>query len=164
MDSNDSGVTLRPALRKDAAEVAEIWRRGWCDGHLGFVPDELVSVRTERSFLPRATERVGDTTVVEVEGRVAGFVMVVDDEVEQVYVSADHRGTGVAGVLLGEAERLVRDGGYASVWLAVVAGNARARRFYERSGWSDGGKFDYAALSKDGPILVPCHRYEKDVT
>jgi len=164
MGSNDSGVTLRPAVPEDAAEVAEIWYRGWCDGHLGFVPDELVSVRTEGSFLTRATKRVGDTTVAEVEGMVAGFIMVVGDEVEQVYVSTDHRGTGVAGVLMGEAERLVRDGGYASAWLAVVAGNARARRFYERSGWSDGGEFVYAASGKDGPIAVPCHRYEKDVT
>lgn len=167
MDSNDSHITLRPAVPEDAAEVADIWHRGWCDGHLGFVPNELVYDRTEGSFLTRATERVGDTTVAEVEGRVAGFIMVVKDEVEQVYVARNHRGTGVAGVLLDEAERLVRDGGYTSAWLAVVAGNARARRFYERSGWSDGGQFDYAASStsgKDGTISVPCRRYEKDVT
>jgi GNAT superfamily N-acetyltransferase len=163
MDGNDSGVTLRPAVPGDAAEVAEIWYRGWCDGHLGFVPDELASARTEGSFLTRAAERVGDTTVAEVQGRVAGFIMVVDDEVKQVYVLADHRGTGVAGVLLSEAERQVRGGGYAKAWLAVVAGNARARRFYNRSGWSDRGEFDYAASSKDGPIIVPSHRYEKDV-
>jgi GNAT superfamily N-acetyltransferase len=163
MEGNDSGVTLRPAVPGDAAEIAEIWYRGWCDGHLGFVPDELASARTEGSFLTRAAERVGDTTVAEVQGRVAGFIVVVDDEVEQVYVSADHRGTGVAGVLLSEAERLVRDGGYAKAWLAVVAGNASARRFYKRSGWSDRGEFDYAASSKDGPIIVPSHRYEKDV-
>lgn len=163
MDSNDSGVTLRLAVPEDAAAVAEIWYRGWRDGHLGFVPDELVSARTEGSFPARATERVGDTTVAEVEGRVAGFIMVANDEVEQVYVSTDHRGTGVAGVLMGEAERLVRDGGYATAWLAVVAGNARARRFYERSGWTDKGKFDYAASGKDGPFTVPSHRYEKDV-
>jgi len=37
--------------------------------------------------------------------------MVVDDEVEQVYVSALHRGTGVAAQLMGEAERQVRANG-----------------------------------------------------
>jgi len=163
MDDNASGITLRPATPEDAAEVAEVWWLGWRDGHLGFVPDELVSDRTEGSFLARATERVGDTTVAEVGGRVVGFVMVVEDEVEQVYVSREHRGTGVAGVLLGEAERRVRDGGHARAWLAVVAGNERARRFYERGGWSDGGEFVYAASGKDGPISVPAHRYEKDV-
>ena len=164
MGSNGSGAKLRRAVPEDTAEVAEIWHRGWRDGHLGFVPDALVSVRTEGSFLTRATQRVGDTTIAEVEGRVAGFIMVVGDEVEQVYVSTEYRGTGVAGLLMGEAERLVRDGGHAGAWLAVVSGNTRARRFYERCGWSDGGEFVYAASSKDGPIAVPCRRYEKDVT
>lgn len=163
MDDNASGITLRSATPEDAAEVAEVWWLGWRDGHLGFVPDELVRVRTEGSFRARATERVSDTTVSEVEGRVAGFVMVVEDEVEQVYVSRDHRGTGVAGFLLGEAERRVRDGGHARAWLAVVAENVRARRFYERAGWSDGGEFVYAASGKGDPIPVPAHRYEKDV-
>lgn len=133
---------------------------------LKYLSEEEVKNRTEGSFLARAAKRVGDTTVAEVEGRVAGFIIVVKDEVEQVYVATNHRGTRVSGVLLREAERLVRDGGCTSAWLAVVAGHARARRFYERSGWSDGGEFDYAASrasGKDGPILVPCRRYEKDV-
>ena len=113
------------------------------------------------SFRIRASERVGDTTVATVDGAVAGFVMVVDDEVEQVYVSALHRGTGVAAVLMDEAERQVRANGHGKAWLAVVAGNARARAFYERAGWCDEGPFEYAAASEGGPIAVPCHRYTK---
>ncbi len=66
--------------------------------------------------------------------------MVDDDEVEQVYVSSRHRGKGVADVLLAEAERQVRENGHAIAWLAVVDGNARARSFYERAGWSDDGR------------------------
>jgi GNAT superfamily N-acetyltransferase len=106
---------------------------------------------------------VGDTTVAVADGAVAGFVMVVDDEVEQVYVSRDHRGTGVAAALIAEAEAQVRAKGHTEAWLAVVAGNARARAFYERMGWRDDGPFDYAAAGDDGPITVPCHRYAKPV-
>jgi GNAT superfamily N-acetyltransferase len=87
--------------------------------------------------------------------------MVVDDEIEQVYVAAAHRGTGVAGVLLDEAERLVRANGHGKAWLAVVAGNARACAFYERAGWVDEGPFDYAATAEDRTIAVPCRRYTK---
>ncbi len=155
------GVTIRPATSDDSATVAEIWRLGWRDGHLGHVPEELVAVRTPESFLTRAAERVGDTTVAVVGDAVAGFVMVVGDEVEQVYVSADHRGGGVAGTLLAEAERLVRANGHTRAWLAVATGNARARRFYQRQGWTDEGPFDYPAATDDGSIPVPCHRYEK---
>lgn len=159
--SADNDVTLRPATAGDAEAVATIWHDGWRDAHLGYVPDALFAVRTQESFGVRAAERVGDTAVATVGGAVAGFVMVVGDEVEQVYVSTLHRGAGVADALLAEAERLVARGGHEKAWLAVVAGNARARRFYERNGWTDEGAFDYAAASADGPISVPCQRYVK---
>jgi ribosomal protein S18 acetylase RimI-like enzyme len=156
-------MILRPAEPGDSDAVAEIWYHGWKDGHLGNVPDELVAIRTEESFYTRAAERVGDTVVATVDGTVAGFVMVVGDEVEQVYVSGSHRGTGVASALLTEAERLVAAGGHPSAWLAVAPGNSRARRFYERQGWTDEGPFDYTASTPTGPIPVPCHRYTKPV-
>jgi ribosomal protein S18 acetylase RimI-like enzyme len=162
--TSDDAVTVRPARPEDAPAVAEIWRRGWRDGHLGHVPDELLAARTDTSFDVRAGERTGDTVVAVVDGAVAGFVMVVDDEVEQVYVAAAHRGTRVAAGLLAEAERLVRAGGHAQAWLAVVAGNTRARRFYERNGWADEGLFDHTAEGPDGPIRVPAHRYVKRFT
>ena len=154
---------LRPARPEDAPAVAEIWHRGWRDGHLGNVPDALTAVRTPGSFRVRAAERVADTVVAVVAGEVAGFVMVAGDEVEQVYVSAAHRGHGVAGELIAEAERLVAAAGHERAWLAVVPGNARARRFYERSGWADDGLFDKPAVHDGGTIPVPCHRYVKRV-
>jgi len=159
--SNGATVTIRAAGPEDADDVAEIWRLGWRDGHLGFVPQELIEARTEESFRSRASERVGDTTVATADGAVAGFVMVVDDEVEQVYVATPHRGTGVAAALMDEAERQVRANGHNRAWLAVVAGNARGRAFYERAGWRDEGPFDYSAAADDGSITVPCHRYTK---
>ncbi|MFG2788760.1 GNAT family N-acetyltransferase [Streptomyces sp. NPDC048419] len=156
-------IVLRPAEPVDAAAVAVIWRDGWRDGHLRHVPDELVAVRTPESFAVRAAERVADTTVAVVGGVVAGFVMVVGDEAEQLYVAGEHRGAGVAGSLLGHAEEVVRKAGHERVWLAVATGNARARRFYERQGWVDEGAFEYAAEGPDGPIAVPCHRYVKQM-
>jgi ribosomal protein S18 acetylase RimI-like enzyme len=157
-------VTLRPAEPGDAAAVAEVWRAGWHDGHLGHVPDELVAVRTDESFRTRAAARIDDTTVAIVDGEVAGFVMVVGDEVEQVYVSSGHRGQGVADSLLEEAERQVRENGHRAAWLAVVSGNERARAFYERMGWRDEGGFGYEAAVEDGStVVVPCRRYVKDV-
>ncbi|MFI6561536.1 GNAT family N-acetyltransferase [Streptomyces sp. NPDC050534] len=156
-------IALRPADPADAEAVAKIWRDGWRDGHLGHVPDELIAVRTPESFAVRAAERIADTTVAVVGGAVAGFVMVVGDEAEQLYVAAAHRGAGVATALLGHAEVVVREQGHERVWLAVATGNARARRFYERQGWVDEGAFDYPAEGPDGPISVPCHRYVKQV-
>ena len=154
-------MELRPAQAEDADEIAEIWFLGWQDAHLGLVPQELVDVRTEESFGARAAERIPDTTVATVDGAVAGFVMVVGDELEQVYVGRAARGTGVAQALIAEAERQVKANGHETAWLAVVAGNARARAFYEKVGWVDEGLFDYPAASEIGPVPVPCHRYTK---
>lgn len=156
-------VTLRPAHPDDTATLAEIWYAGFVDGHVGHVPEELVAVRTRESFDDRVTAAIEHTTVAEVAGEIAGFVMVVGDEVEQVYVAREHRGSGVAAVVLAEGERLVAGNGHAQAWLAVATGNARARRFYERRGWTDDGAFDYPANTQVGPIPVPCQRYVKAV-
>ncbi|WBQ06674.1 GNAT family N-acetyltransferase [Kribbella sp. CA-293567] len=161
-------VTLRAATAADTDAIASIWYSGWGDGHVGNVPDELVAVRTKETFWQRVPGRIADTTVAlastdEASAEVAGFVMVVGDEVEQVYVAGEHRGSGIAGTLIAEAERQVKANGHAEAWLAVATGNTRARRFYERSGWVDAGAFDYPATTEDGSIPVPCHRYTKVV-
>ncbi len=156
---------LRPGTAADAADVARIWETGWREAHVGRVPDELVAVRTPDSFRSRAADRVCDTTIADVDGDIAGFVMVIpgSDEVEQVYVAQAHRGSGVAGLLLTEAGRQVAAGGHARAWLAVVIGNARAKGFYERQGWRDDGPFDHAAPVESGDILVHCHRMVRGV-
>ncbi len=108
---------------------------------------------------------MADTTVaVSDVGSLLGFVMVVGDEVEQVFVGRDTRGSGLAAELLEEAERQVAAGGHATAWLAVVVGNARARRFYEKQGWSDGGDLPYEVTAGGRTWVSPCRRYEKDVS
>jgi GNAT superfamily N-acetyltransferase len=97
------------------------------------------------------------------DGSLLGFVMVVGDEVEQVFVAPAGRGTGLASELLAEAERRVAAGGHASAWLAVVVGNARARRFYERQGWSDAGDLPYEVTAGGEVFVSPCRRYVKRV-
>jgi ribosomal protein S18 acetylase RimI-like enzyme len=156
-------ASLRAGRPQDVDAIAAIWHRGWRDGHLGLVPEELVAARTERSFRGRAAERVGEMTLAEVDGAIAGFVLVSGGEVEQVYVATGHRGSGVADLLLREAERLVAANGHARAWLAVVPGNGRARAFYERNGWRDEGPFLYPAPTGDGPIPLSCRRYTKQV-
>jgi ribosomal protein S18 acetylase RimI-like enzyme len=77
-----------------------------------------------------------------------------------MYVASSHRGRGVADLLISHAETII-GARYATCWLAVASGNARARRFYERSGWIDAGPLDYSAEIAGGHIKVPTHRYEK---
>lgn len=153
---------LRPAMVGDTEAIAELWHQGWRDGHLGHVPPELLAHRDLADFHRRVPGRLAQTTVALVNGRPAGFVTVHDDEVEQVYVAASARGSGTADALLRHAERVIAER-FETAWLAVVSGNARARRFYERNGWRDTGAFDYQAEIDFGTFPVPCRRYEKQV-
>jgi hypothetical protein len=91
-----------------------------------------------------------------------GFVTVLNDEVEQLYVSREARGTGVAGALMADAEARIAER-HPVAWLAVAAGNARARRFYEHQGWHDVGSADYPAEIAGGTFPVAVRRYEKRV-
>jgi ribosomal protein S18 acetylase RimI-like enzyme len=156
------GLTLRAARPDDVEAIATLWHDGWADGHLGHVPEAIREHRTLADFRQRVPPRLLDTTVASGPTGVVGFVTVHGDEVEQVYVARSARGGGVANRLLGHAERSIA-ARFEVAWLAVVAGNARARRFYERNGWSDSGGFEYAAEITNGTMPVPCRRYEKQV-
>ena len=156
-------IELRPANGEDAARIAQIWQAGLPDGHLGHVPEGLVAYRTPDYFAERAEALVPTTIVAEVDGVVAGFVAVLDDELDQVYVADEFRGQGVADLVLRAGERAVVSAGHSQAWLAVVPGNARARRFYERNGWTDDGEFVFRAETLSGTFEVPCRRYVRDV-
>jgi ribosomal protein S18 acetylase RimI-like enzyme len=158
-----TGVRLRPATVADTTAIARIWREGWVDGHERRVPDALAAERTPASFGRRAMERIGWTWIAETGGAVVGFVVVVDAEVEQLYVDRSWRGQGVAQRLLRHAEAVIGQGGRRTAWLAVVAGNTRARRFYAKLGWRDRGPFTYPAQTATGTVPVPAHRYEREV-
>jgi GNAT superfamily N-acetyltransferase len=155
-------LTLRAAAPDDIEAIADVWHRGWRDGHLGHVPEALLAHRELASFLRRVPERLASTTLATLGERIVGFVTVCEDELEQLFVEASVRGSGAAVALLRHGERSIAQR-FERAWLAVVAGNARARRFYAREGWSDAGPFDYAAQVPEGSIAVPCHRYEKHV-
>jgi GNAT superfamily N-acetyltransferase len=155
---------IRKAVSTDVGAVARIWHIGWGDGHIGHVPPELVAHRNQEQFPSRARERLDSMWVAESHGQTMGFVVVKGDEVEQVYVDRTARGTGVAAILLRKAEAEIRSAGHRKAWLAVVAGNQRARSFYSRLGWRDSGPFSYLAETEIGPLAVPSHRYEIDLT
>ena len=157
---------LRPATADDVVAIAALFHRGWHDVHPGRVPDGLTERRTPEAFLDRVRQRVAetdDTTVADVDGTVAGFVMVHRDEAEQVYVDRRFRGSGVAALLLTEAERQIAGAGYDVAWLVVVRGNDRAQAFYAKQGWVDEGDHDYPVSALGESFVSPCRRFTKRV-
>jgi ribosomal protein S18 acetylase RimI-like enzyme len=154
-------ATLRSATDADIDTIAQVWHDGWREAHLGLLPVEIERFRRLPDFQARAALRRGDTTVaVEEDDRVVGFVMVHDNEIEQLYVAPHARSTGVADRLLRHGERTISARGDLA-WLAVIEANPRALRFYRRNGWYDAGAFDYEAPAGQATITVNARRYEK---
>ena len=145
--------------------VGRIWLTGWADGHsetsrLGSSDTGRIQRNTFRGRAIASAARGSRSRAI---GEILGFVVVKRDELEQVYVDRTARGTGVAAQLLRRGEDEVRRAGHSRAWLAVVAGNTRARAFYERQGWRDAGPFTYQAETEAGTFPVPSHRYEIDL-
>ncbi len=164
MDAHEAAYTIRKASPEEVDTVARIWHSAWIDGHLGHVPQELLPYRQAEHFVSRTRERIASMWVAESGGRPVGFVVVKGDELEQLFVERAARGTGAAAMLLRTGEAEIRRAGHRRAWLAVVAGNQRARSFYSRLGWRDAGPFTYMAETAAGPMAVPSHRYEVDLT
>ena len=156
------GPRLRAATPDDIDPIAEVWHAGWPEGHLGHVPEALLLHRRLVDFRSRVPALLERTTVATIGQEVTGFVMVHNDELEQIYVAEVARGSGVAAALLRHAEGAIGER-FDLAWLAVVAGNTRARRFYARNGWRDAGVFEHGAPIEGGSVPLAAHRYEKDL-
>jgi ribosomal protein S18 acetylase RimI-like enzyme len=153
-------ITLRPARAADIEAIATLWYRAWLDAHEPLVPAAALELRHFASFRVRVPERVAGTTVATAESLVVGFVTVRGDHVEQLYLAAPMRGSGVARALLTYAETVIA-ARFDRAWLTVASGNTRARHFYARQGWRDVGGVDFPLPAGDSVVIVPARRYEK---
>jgi tRNA (guanine37-N1)-methyltransferase len=61
-------------------------------------------------------------------------------ELSKLYVLPDRRGGGIAAQLMAHSLAAARDAGAVGVWLGVNQLNARAIRFYEKSGFARVGE------------------------
>jgi GNAT superfamily N-acetyltransferase len=97
------------------------------------------------------TPRPGSATFVAVvEEEIVGFATVGASYSEEgpgelyaIYVDPSSWGTGAGRALIERAEASLRESGFPSALLWVLAGNERAERFYRSAGWEhDGEKED----------------------
>lgn len=152
---------IRPAEAEDIAALASIWYNGWQDAHAALLPDEVKRARTLESFGPRLDAARADVRVAGPVGAPIGFCMLREDELYQLYVAAEGRGTGVAQRLVEDAEHELRLRGYQHGWLACAMGNTRAERFYEKCGWSNTGMVTLQLSLPSGAFPLDVWRYEK---
>jgi GNAT superfamily N-acetyltransferase len=152
---------LRAAAPKDIAVLARLWHEGWQDAHALILPEDLARHRTLDSFRPRLGAGLPCARVACVAGSPVGFCMTRRDELYQLYVGRDARGSGVAAALIRDAEHLMAARGVQTAWLACAIGNARAEAFYHRMGWRRSGEMISDLDTPDGIFRLRVWRYEK---
>lgn len=150
---------IRDADPSDAPEVARVHIATWQSAYRDQLPSvflDSLSAQLERrtTFWERwvgsvAPERGQRALVVEVEGRVAGFVTFGPEEAEPrdprvgevyaIYLDPPYWNLGHGRALLEAAVSGLRDGGYQEATLWVLETNTRTRRFYEIAGWGADG-------------------------
>ena len=154
-------MDLRDAEKIEISSLAKLWHDGWHEAHAQIVPAELTQLRTLENFRSRLQALLQSVRVIGPLCAPAGLCIIKDDELYQLYVSAQSRGTGVAGALITDAEARLSEHGVKTAWLGCVIGNERAARFYEKSGWHRTGMVTYHMDTALGSFQLKVWRYEK---
>jgi len=173
-------LTIRRAAVGDAGPIARAHVAGWKLAYEGLVPQDYLDALDvrERTELWRSI-LTGEITVpgvprpadfvVEVDATLVGFANVgrfrdePDDasagELWAMYVHPEAWGTGAGDALMKTTlDELVRLEARRS-YLWVLEGNARARRFYERHGWTSD---DVIKTFDANATQVPEIRYSRE--
>jgi ribosomal protein S18 acetylase RimI-like enzyme len=146
-------ISVRHPTVDDADRMAEVHIAAWRQAYRGVMPDEFLDGLDQRRFAANWTSTLTDPAsgvtqlVGEVDGVIQGISTVgpfrdrdaKDDPSGELWLINVHPaafGLGLANVLHRDALDQLRCDGHHRAALWVAEQNPRARRFYEREGWS----------------------------
>lgn len=153
-------VFIRRATDADAALLSSMALKIFLDTFSEGNRAEDIALHAERAYSPEIQLReLGDESrawfIAEAGGEAAGFAMVGEPESKscadfespvelfRFYVDKAWHGRGVAGPLMEAVEEFARSTGGKTLCLGVWERNARAIRFYEKTGFRDVGSQPY---------------------
>jgi ribosomal protein S18 acetylase RimI-like enzyme len=148
----------RAATAADAATLDRIFDATFCGtfGHL-YRREDLAAFLSSYGIADWETDLDDPACafrVAEAEGAIAGYVKLAPLTLpveprgealmlDQLYVLEAHHGSGIAQALMDWAIEEARLRGAAELYLTVFTGNPRARRFYERHGFTEVGPYHF---------------------
>lgn len=155
---NSVPLIIRPAVAPDAAALAAVAAVTFplaCPPHTSdeAKADFIAKNLTETSFTGYLADADRALFLAELDGEAVGYTMLVfgephDEDVaaaitlrptvelSKVYVLPGHHGAGVSSALMDASLGEARDRNAVGIWLGVNQENARANRFYEKSGFA----------------------------
>ena len=161
---DDMSALIRRAVEADADAIAALHIRSWQSAYRGQLPDHFLDSldhelgrradfwRTHISMTPAAKHEIW---AADLEACVNGFVALgpardtdaeATGELYAIYVNPDRWDQGLGSALLTHAAGRLTALGYSDAVLWVLESNIRARRFYERAGWTTDGRIKIDTL------------------
>ena len=159
-----SAAVYRDATPADAALMADIGARSFVEtfGHLYSKEnlDAFLQNHSEANWLGELEDPRFSVRIAEVDGQAVGFAKVgppslpfeprgSSAELRQLYVLKPWQGEGIAHDLMGWVIDRAKALGAKDLYLSVFVDNHRARRFYERYGFTFVGTYAFMVGSHE---------------
>ena len=155
-------MTIRKVTPSDDfAAIGEIYAQSWKTAYRGIVPQDYLDALTGEHWSARLRDAHRGAYVAIDGGKYAGTASVTPardakmpgwGELISIYLLPEYFGAGVAAPLFDCAMSALADMGFEAVYLWVLEGNLRARKFYEKHGFHANG--DTETLTIAGRELV----------
>ena len=125
-------VSIRRYGDSDLEHVITIWLDGWASVRLPSFPVEKCRINAEhlRSSIPERVNKGGQIYVASFQSEVVAFIVLRENNLDQLFVAPRYQRKGIAKKLL-EFAREIRPRGF---WLHTFAASEDANRFYVREG------------------------------
>ena len=156
MATSTPPLNVRKAQHEDARRIARIHRDSWRAAYAGILRRADLDRLTLGRLTPRWRASLRGVAVVEIDGRVEGFVSIgptrdpdrvgFAGEVFMLYVHPGAWGRGGGRALLAAAEATLARRGHRWLQIWVLAENTPAQAFYRRLG-----------LRRDGATRLDTH-------
>jgi len=120
---------IRPYLKQDKEEVIELWFRSTVTGQ-SFLPKEFwesVKPLLREKYIP-----IAETWIAEQDGKILGFISLLDHLIGGLFVDLSSQGKGIGGALIRHAQEIRTQ----PLSVEVFEKNERARRFYKKCGFT----------------------------
>jgi len=125
------GPEIRRYEPPDFDAVNDLWRRSRLRAFPDLQARKGHTAEEDREYFRDVVLVRHDVWVVELDGRVAGFLAIAGDFIDQLYVDPDHQRKGLGRTLIAHARRLSPSG----LRLSTFQINHAGRAFYEGQGF-----------------------------
>ncbi len=136
-------IILNRAVRADFADIARLHAASWRSAYSNHLPRSYLESRVEDDLNALwAGCKIGKDDIVllardRASQALLGFISVwcrPRPFIDHLHCDPSNTGRGIGGLLLRESFYHLDKNGYQDVYLTVLVGNDRARRFYLRKG------------------------------